>query len=77
MIWEDTKDLGEVWINFCRNLGLGENVCKLRVTQDPVKLMDTVLLALTDKVEEAFNVACLAGEFAILGNLDCGFIANH
>ncbi len=32
MIGEDTKDLGEVWINFARKLGLGENVSKLRVT---------------------------------------------
>jgi hypothetical protein len=77
VIGEDAKDLGEVWINFARKLGLGENVSKLRVTWDPVKLVDTVLLALADKVEAAFNVACLAGEFAILGNLDSGFIVNH
>jgi hypothetical protein len=42
-----------------------------------MKLMYTVLLALADKMEAAFNVVCLAGEFAILGNLDCGFIVNH
>jgi hypothetical protein len=66
-----------MWINFARKLGLGENVSKLRVTWDPVKLVDTVLLALADKVEVVFNVARLAGEFAILGNLDCGFIVNH
>jgi hypothetical protein len=75
--WGGAKDLGEVWINFARKLGLGEDVSKLRITWDPVKLMDTLLLALADKVEAAFNVARLAGEFAILGNLDCGFNVNH
>ena len=78
MIGEDAKDLGEMWINFVRNkLGLGENVGKLRVTWDPVKLVDTVLLALADKMEASFNVTGLAGEFAIFGNLDSGFIVNH
>jgi hypothetical protein len=61
-----TKDVGEVWINFVRKLSLGENVSNLRVTWDPVKLVDTILLALADKVEAAFNVARLAGEFAFL-----------
>ena len=43
VIGEDAKDLGEMWINFARNkLGLGENVGKLRVTWDPVKLVGTV-----------------------------------
>ena len=72
MIGQDAKDLCEVWINFARKL-----VNKLKVTWDPVKLVDTILLALADKVEAAFNVARLAGEIAILGNLDCGFIVNH
>jgi hypothetical protein len=39
--------------------------------------MSTVLLALADKMEASFNVTGLAGEFAIFGNLDSGFIVNH
>jgi hypothetical protein len=39
--------------------------------------MDIVLLILTDKVEALFDVASLAHEFAILGNLDSGFIVDH
>ena len=77
MIWKDARDLGDVWINFARKLCLGKNVSKLRVTWDPVKLVNSVLLTLADKMEVAFNVACLLGEFAILGNLGCGFIVNH
>ena len=42
-----------------------------------MELMDIVLLILTDKVEALFDVASLAHEFAILGNLDSGFIVNH
>ncbi len=42
-----------------------------------MELMDTVLLTLTDKVEAAFHVLSLACEFAILGNLEGGFIVNH
>ncbi len=55
-----------MWINFVRKLSLGENVSNLRVTWDPVMLVDTILLALADKVEARFNVARLAGEFAFL-----------
>jgi hypothetical protein len=39
--------------------------------------MDNVLLTLTDKVEAAFNVLDHAHEFAILGNLDGGFVVKH
>jgi hypothetical protein len=42
-----------------------------------VELMDTILLTLTDKVKALFDVLSLVSEFAILGNLDCGFIVNH
>ncbi len=77
MIREDTKDLCEVRINFARELHFGENIGKLRVARNPVELMDTVLLTLADKVEALFDVASLAREFAILGNLDGGFIVDH
>ena len=77
MIWEDANDQGEVCINFARKFCLGENVSTLRVTWDPATLVDTVLLVLADKVEAAFDVAGLAGEFAILGNLNSCFIVNH
>jgi hypothetical protein len=55
-------------------LPFGEEIGKLRVAGDPVELMDTILLTLTDKVETAFDVSSPACEFAILGNLDGGFI---
>ncbi len=77
MIREDTEDLCEVKINLARELHFCENIGKLRVAGNPVKLMDTVLLTLTDKVETSFDVASLPCEFAILGNPDGGFIVNH
>ena len=77
MVGENTEDLGEVRINFAGVLSLGEDVGKLRVTGNPMKLVDAVLLALTDEVETSFNVASLASEFAILGDLNGCFIVNH
>ena len=64
-------------INFARELRFGENIGKLRVAGNPVELMDTVLLILTDEVEALFDVVSLAHEFAILGDLDGGFIVDH
>ncbi len=55
----------------------GEDIGKLRVAGNPVELMDTVLLTLTDKVEASFDVSSLACESTILGDLDGGFIVNH
>ncbi len=60
VIREDTEDLCEVRINFARELHFCENIGKLRVAGNPVELMDTVLLTLTDKVEALFDVASLA-----------------
>jgi hypothetical protein len=77
VVWEDTEDLCELRINLARELHFGEYIGKLRVSGNPVELMDTVLLTLTDKVEAAFDVSSLACEFAILGNLDGGFIVDH
>lgn len=77
MVGENTEDLGEVRINFAGVLSLGEDVGKLGVTGNPMKLVNAVLLALTDEVETAFNVSRLASEFSVLGNLDGGFIVNH
>ena len=77
MIREDTEDLCEVRINLARELRFGENIGKLRVAGDPVELMDTVLLTLTDEVEASFDVASFACEFAILGDLDGGFVVDH
>jgi hypothetical protein len=58
-------------------LRFGENIGKLRVAGDPVELMDTVLLTLTDEVETSFNMASFAREFTILGDLNGGFIVDH
>jgi hypothetical protein len=77
VIREDTEDLCEVRINLARELRLGENIGKMIVAGNPVELMDTVLLTLTDKVEASFDVASFACEFAILGDLDGGFIVDH
>jgi hypothetical protein len=77
VVREDTEDLCEVRINLARELCFGENIGKLRVAGNPVELMDTVLLTLTDKVEASFDVASFAREFAILGHLDGGFIFDH
>ena len=77
MIREDTEDLCEVRINFARELHFGENIGKLRFARNPVELMDTVLLTLTDEVEASFDVASLTCEFAILGDLDGGFVVDH
>ena len=35
------------------------------------------MLALADKVKTAFNVSSLASKFAILGNLNSGFVIDH
>ena len=77
MVRKDTKDLCEVRINLARELCFGENIGKLRVAGNPVELMDTVLLTLTDEVEASFDVASFACEFAILGDLDSGFVVDH
>lgn len=77
MVGENTEDLGEVRIDFAGVLSLGEDIGKLRVTGNPMKLVNTVLLALTDEVETTFNVSRLASEFSILCDLDGGFIVNH
>jgi len=77
VIREDTEDLCEVKINLARELHFCENIGKLRVAGNPVELTDTVLLTLTDEVEASFDVSSLAHEFALLGNLDSGFIVNH
>jgi hypothetical protein len=66
-----------VRINFAGELRFGEDIGKLRVAGYPMELMDTVLLTLTDKLEASFDVASLAHEFVILGNLDGGFIVHH
>jgi hypothetical protein len=77
VIREDTEDLCEVRINFARELRFCENIGKLRVAGNPVELMDSELLTLTDEVEASFDVASFARKFAILGNLDGGFIVDH
>jgi hypothetical protein len=77
VIREDTEDLCEVGINFAGELHFGEDIGKLRVAGNPVKLMDTILLTLTDKVEASLDVSSLAREFAILGDLDGGFVVDH
>ena len=77
MVGENTEDLCEVRINFAGVLSLGEDIGKLGVTGNPMKLVNAVLLALTDEVETAFNVSRLASEFSVLGDLDGGFIVNH
>ena len=77
MVGENTEDLGEVRINFAGVLSLGEDIGKLGVTGNPMKLVDAVLLALTDEVETAFDVSRLASEFSVLCDLDGGFIVNH
>jgi hypothetical protein len=77
VVRKDTEDLCEVRINLAKELRFGENIGKLRVAGNPVELMDTVLLTLTDEVEASFDVASFAPEFAILGNLDSGFIVDH
>jgi len=77
VVGENTEDLGEVRINFAGVLSLGEDIGKLRVTGNPMKLVNAVLLALTDEMETAFDVSRLASEFSILCDLDGGFIVNH
>ena len=77
MIREDKEDLCEVRINFARELRFDDNIGKLRVAGNPVELMDSELLTLTDEVEASFDVASFARKFAILGDLDGGFIVDH
>ena len=77
MVREDTEDLCKVRINFAGELCFGEDIGKLKVAGNPVELMDTVLLTLTDEVEAAFDVSSLACELTILGDLDGGFIVDH
>ena len=77
MVGENTEDLGEVRIDFAGVLSFGEDIGKLRVTGNPMKLVNAVLLALTDEVETAFDVSRLASEFSVLCDLDGGFIVNH
>ncbi len=50
---------------------------RVRVAWDPVELVNIILLTLTDKVEASFDVSSLAGKFAILGDLNGGFIVDH
>jgi hypothetical protein len=76
-IRDDTEDLCEMRINLARELHFGKDIGKLRVAGNPVDMMDTVLLTMTDKVKASFDLLSLAREFAILGNLDGGFIVNH
>jgi hypothetical protein len=76
-MWSGRTQKILVRINLARELRFGENIGKLRVAGNPVELVYTVLLTLTDKVEASFDVASFAREFAILGNLDGGFIVNH
>ena len=77
MVGEDTEDLGEVRINFAGVLSFREDIGKLRVTWNPMKLVDAVLLALADKMKATFDVSSLASELSIFGNLNGGFIVNH
>ncbi len=49
MIGERTEDLGEVRINLAGELHLSEDIGKLRVAGDSMKLVNAVLLTLTDK----------------------------
>ena len=77
MVRKDTKDLCEERINLARELRFGENIGNLRVAGNPVELVDTVLLTLTDEVEASFDVASFACEFAIPGDLDGGFVVDH
>ena len=44
----------------------GEDIGKLRVAGNPVELMGTVLLTLTDKVEALFNVLSLLASLPFL-----------
>ena len=77
MIGENTEDLGEVWVNLVCRLCLGENISKLVFARDPMELVRSILLPLSYQVETTFDVAGFAGQFAVLGNLNCGIIANH
>ena len=77
MIGENTEDLGEVWVNLVCWLCLGENISKLAFARDPVELMGAILLSLAYKVEATFDVARLACEFAVFGNLDCSIVVDH
>ncbi len=70
-------DLDEVGINLARELSFGEDIGKLRVTEIPMKLVNTDLLTLTNEVESAFVVASFAGKFTVLCNLNRGFVVNH
>ena len=77
MVGENTEDLGEVRINLGGWLCLGEHISKLRVAWDPMELVDTILLSLTYEVETTFDVSCLTGKFAILGDLDGSIVVDH
>ena len=78
MIGENTEDLGEVWVNLVCRLCLGENISKLVFAKDPMELVRSILLSLSyKKVETAFDVTGFAGQFAVLGNLNCGIVVNH
>ena len=77
MIGENTEDLGEVWVNLVCRLCLGENISKLVFARDPMEFVRSILLSLSYKVETTFDVAGFAGQFAVLGNLNCGIVVNH
>ena len=77
MVGEDTEDLGEVRINFAGVLCFGKDIGKLRGTGNPMELVNAILLALTDKMEAAFDVSSFASKSSILGDLNGGFIVNH
>ena len=77
VVGKNTEDLGEVRINLGGWLCLGQHVSKLRVAWGPVELVDTILLSLTCEVETTFDVSCLAGKFANLGNLDGSIVVDH
>jgi hypothetical protein len=77
VVGEDTEDLGEVWINYIRELCHGKITGKLRVAADPMmRLVNTILLVLVDRVEVAFNVLSLVCKFSILANLDWISVKN-
>ena len=69
MVGEDTEDLGEVWINYIREL------CHGKIT-GMMRLVNTILLVLVDRVEVAFNVLSLVCKFSILANLDWISVKN-
>ena len=77
MVWENTEDPGKLRINLVGGLSLGEDVSDLVFTRNPVKLVDSILLSLSYKVETTFDVAGLARELAVFGYLNSCVVVNH